>query len=177
MEKAKTIFSKKSFRSRQGRAQWPLMVACSLLSFFFALETHGQTPDLPDDFLGKDFHKERRAKLKEKLPPNSMAVFFANPIRNRSNDVDYVYHQDPDFYYLTGYREPNAVLLVFKEPQTAANGTRYDEIIFVQPRNPDREKWDGRRLGENQVRSLLGLEQAFNNSEFKKYDPDFSKFS
>lgn len=177
MEKAKTIFSKKSFRSRQGRAQWPLMVACSLLSFFFALETHGQTPDLPDDFLGKDFHKERRAKLKEKLPPNSVAVFFANPVRNRSNDVDYVYHQDPDFYYLTGYREPNAVLLVFKEPQTAANGTRYDEIIFVQPRNPSREKWDGRRLGDSQVRSILSLEQAFNNYEFRKYDLDFSRFS
>ncbi|HLT71271.1 MAG TPA: aminopeptidase P N-terminal domain-containing protein [Cyclobacteriaceae bacterium] len=176
MEKAKITFWKKS--SPRARVMYSyVFLPCLLLFSLSAFDNFAQTVDLPDDFLDKDFHRERREKLKEKLPANSVAVFFSNPVRNRANDVDYLYHQDPDFYYLTGYREPNAVLLVFKEPQTAANGTRYDEIIFVQPRNPDREKWDGRRLGENQVRSLLGLEQAFNNSEFKKYDPDFSKFS
>ncbi|MFN7330597.1 MAG: aminopeptidase P N-terminal domain-containing protein, partial [Bacteroidota bacterium] len=101
----------------------------------FGYSTFGQNSDLPADFLSKDFHKNRREKLREKLPPNSVAVFFANPVRNRANDVDYVYHQDPDFFYLTGYREPNAVLFIFKENQTAANGTQYNEIIFVQPRN------------------------------------------
>ena len=176
MEKAKITFWKKSFPKTSA------MFACRTLPFLLllslvAFEGFSQTADLPDDFLDKTFHRERREKLKEKLPPNSVAVFFANPVRNRSNDVDYLYHQDPDFYYLTGYREPNAVLLVFKEHQTAANGTRYDEIIFVQPRNAAREKWDGRRLGDSQVRSVLGLEQAFNNTEFKKYDLDFSKFS
>ncbi len=131
---------------------------------------------LPDDFLSKDFHRQRREKLREKLPPNSVAVFFANPVRNRANDVDYVYHQDPDFYYLTGYREPNAVLLVFKEKQTAANATGYDEIIFVQPRDEFSEMWNGRRLGHAGVRDRLGLEQAFDNGDFAKYNLDFQKF-
>ncbi len=111
-----------------------------------------QTADLPEDFLSKDWHKERRQKLREKLPSNSVAVFFANAIRNRANDVDYMYHQDPDFYYLTGYKEPDAVLFVFKENQTANNGTRYDEIIFVLPRNVQAEMWNGRRLGDAGVK-------------------------
>lgn len=133
--------------------------------------------DMPEDFLTKEFHKERRTKLREKLPANSLAVFFANPVRNRSNDVDYVYHQDPDFYYLTGYKEPNAVLFIFKDKQTANNGAQYDEIIFVQPRNPNAEMWTGRRLGDEGVKTRLGLEQAFTNKEFKKYNVDFSKFA
>jgi Xaa-Pro aminopeptidase len=152
-----------------------------LLIFLFTLLTltgfAQSNEDLPEDFLTKEFHKERRAKLREKLPPNSLAVFFANPVRNRANDVDYVYHQDPDFYYLTGYKEPNAVLFVFKDKQAANNGTPYDEIIFVQPRNANAEMWTGRRLGDEGVKTRLGLDQAFNNKEFKKYNVDFSKFA
>ncbi len=133
--------------------------------------------DLPADFLSKDFHLGRRQKLRESMPPNSVSVFFANPVRNRANDVDYVYHQDPNFYYLTGYKEPDAVLFIFKDKQTSANGTQYDEILFVQPRDAYREMWTGRRLGEQGTKSTLGFEQAFNNSEFKRYNVDFSKFS
>lgn len=143
----------------------------------FVIHGFGQkNADLPTDFLTKEFHKKRRSQLRENLPPNSVAVFFANPVRNRSNDVDYVYHQDPDFYYLTGYKEPNTILFIFKEKQTAANGHQYDEIIFVQPRDPLQELWSGRRLGEAGTKQRLGLEQAFNNIEFQKYDVDFSKF-
>jgi Xaa-Pro aminopeptidase len=137
---------------------------------------YAQNPDLPSDFLSKNFHKERRQKLREQLPINSVAVFFANPVRNRSNDVDYIYHQDPDFYYLTGYKEADAVLFVFKEKQIANNGTSYDEIVFVRPRNAKAEMWTGRRLGDAGVKDRLGLDQAFNNTEFKKYNVDFNKF-
>lgn len=152
------------------------------MSFFVAslfMTTHllAQVHDLPSDFLSKEWHKERRAKLREKLPANSVAVFFANAIRNRSNDVDYVYHQDPDFFYLSGYKEPDAVLVVFKEKQTAQDGTLYDEIMFVQPRDEQAEMWTGRRLGDKGTKEKLGLNQAFNNKEFKKYNVDFSKFS
>ncbi|HMV10118.1 MAG TPA: aminopeptidase P family protein [Cyclobacteriaceae bacterium] len=152
-----------------------------LLSIFILLLTvigsYAQNSDLPADFLNKGWYKERRQKLRESLPANSVAVFFANAVRNRANDVDYVYHQDPNFYYLTGYREPEAVLFVFKDKQTAANGTQYDEIIFVQERNAMREMWTGRRLGAEGTKTQLGLDQAFNGSDFKKYKVDFSKFA
>jgi Xaa-Pro aminopeptidase len=149
----------------------------TLLFVAFTLNVFSQSSeDLPSDFLGKDFHKQRRQALRDKLPPNSVAVLFANAVRNRSNDVDYVYHQDPNFYYLTGYREPDAVLLVFKDKQTANNGAKYDEIIFVQPRDVKAEMWNGRRLGFEGVKTTLGLNQAFNNTDFKKYNVDFQKF-
>jgi Xaa-Pro aminopeptidase len=142
-----------------------------------AVAGYSQNADLPTDFLSKDFHQDRRQKLRESMPANSVAVFFANATRNRANDVDYVYHQDPDFFYLTGYKEPDAVLFVFKDKQTAPNAEKYDEILFVQPRNAMREMWTGRRLGEDGTKSTLGFQQAFNNSEFKRYNVDFSKFS
>jgi len=147
-----------------------------VLLLLIRITAFSQTTDLPTDFLNKEFHKERRQKLRENLPANSVAVFFANAVRNRANDVNYMYHQDPDFYYLTGYREPSALLLVFKDKQTATDGSKYDEVIFVQARNPVREMWTGRRLGDQQTKELLGLSQAFNGTEFKKYNLNFASF-
>lgn len=131
--------------------------------------------DEPDDFLDSNFHKERRGLLREKMPPNSVAVFFANPVRNRANDVDFIYHQDPDFYYLTGYREPHALLLIFKDSQQADRKS-FDEVIFVQPRNEMAEMWTGRRLGDKGTKKQLAILEAFNNTEFKEYNINFSAF-
>ena len=75
----------------------------------------------PADYLTPDFHVAKREELRRLMPPNSVAVFFANAERNRANDGFYIYHQDPNFYYLTGHREPHAVLFIFKEPQTIGN--------------------------------------------------------
>lgn len=153
-----------------------MRIVTSLFFVLTAIASIAQDSDLPNDFLSKDFHKERRAKLRVNLPANSVAVFFANAVRNRANDVEYVYHQDPDFYYLTGYKEPDALLFVFKDSQRAANGSTYNEILFVQPRHAQREMWTGRRLGEQGTKDVLGFQQAFNNSEFSRYNVDFSKF-
>lgn len=146
-----------------------LLVVGSGFSFAQVLEA-------PDDILGADFHKQRREALREELPKNAVAVFFANPVRNRANDVDYLYHQDPNFFYLTGYKEPNAVLLIFKEPQEKKDGTFYNEIIFVQPRNKMAEMWTGRRLGDEGVKKVLGISEAFDNVKFDGYQLDFSSF-
>lgn len=151
-----------------------LFLSCLLLQLSAVAQSLG--PDLPSDFLSKDFHRQRRDLLRQKLPPNSVAVFFAAAVRNRSNDVDFEYHQDADFYYLTGYKEPHAVLLIFKDKQTAPGGGQYDEIIFVQPRNELSEMWDGRRLGEEGVKKQWGIDFSYTNKEFKRYKIDFSKF-
>jgi Xaa-Pro aminopeptidase len=147
-----------------------------LILFIGSGFSFAQEIQLPTDYLGAEFHKDRREKLRAAMPANSVAVFFANAERNRANDVDYVYHQDPDFYYLTGYREPSAVLLIFKERQVKSDGSKYSEIIFVQPRNEFYEMWTGRRLGDEGVKAELALEEVFNNSEFKDFRLDFSKF-
>lgn len=145
------------------------------LLFLAFFNLFAQNPQTPQDFLTKDFHNNRREALREKLPNNSVAVVFANAVRNRSNDVDYVYHQDPNFYYLTGYREPNALVLIFKDEQIL-NGVNYNELIFVQERNEMAEMWNGKRLGVEGVQDELGFRVAFNGKEFSSYDIDFSKF-
>ncbi len=132
--------------------------------------------DLPTDYLPTDFHKDRRDAVREKLPPNTAVVLFANAERNRANDVDYVYHQDPNFYYLTGYKEPNAVLVIFSEEQTDASGNTFDEIFYVQERNARAEQWTGKRLGVEGVKGQLGFEMVFNGSEFENFPLDFTSF-
>ena len=131
---------------------------------------------IPKDFLSKEFHKTRRDALRSKMPKNSVAVVFANPIRNRANDVDYVFHQDPNFYYLTGYREPNAVLVLFSENQTDEKGNSYNEILYVQKRDVRAEQWNGKRLGVEGTKSELGFSTAMNAEDFIKTNIDFKKF-
>ncbi len=148
-----------------------LMFLVFLLAFF--LPTLSQTPT---DYLPKEFHKERRDILRGKMPPNSVAVVFANPLRNRSNDVDFVFHQDPNFYYLTGYREPNAVLIMFSDYQADKNGNTYNEILYVQKRDKKAELWNGKRLGVDGAKKVLGFKTAINAEEFITNNINFQKF-
>ena len=98
------------------------------------------------DGLGPEFHKKKRQEFRSLMPANSVAFIFTSPIMKRSNDTDYMYHQDPNFYYLTGWREPHGVLVIFKDDQFDSDGS-YNEIMYVRERNEYREMWDGRRLG------------------------------
>ncbi|GAB3288928.1 hypothetical protein GCM10027511_00430 [Hymenobacter humi] len=123
-------------------------------------------PARPTDFLSPAFHKQRRELLRAQLPPHGVGVVFAAPVRNRANDVNYVYHQNPDFYYLTGYEEPDAVLLLFKEPRTVGGQLGVTEALFTQPRDPAREQWTGRRLGAAGAKGQLGLQFAADNKTF-----------
>ncbi len=145
-----------------------------LFSLFF-LTNYAQNNNFPQDFLTKEFHKDRREKLRSLLPKNSVAVFFANAVRNRSNTVEYKYHQNPNFYYLTGYKEPHALVLIFKEEQLI-NNQKVTEVIFVQENNAFAEMWNGKRLGIKGTKEQLGFKIVYNGSAFKNYAIDFSKF-
>lgn len=131
--------------------------------------------ELPADYLTPEFHADRRAAVRQMMPSNSVAVFFANPVRNRANDVDYHYHQDPNFYYLTGFKEPHAVLLIYKDLQNI-DGDQVNEILFVQERNPLREQWDGYRLGVKGAKDRLGFGTVFFNTEFADFKANFESF-
>ena len=130
---------------------------------------------VPEDFLSDTFHKERRAALRDKMQKNTVSVFFANPVRNRANDVEYVYHQDPNFYYLTGYKEPHAVLVVFSDMQEK-DGNSYNELLYVQERNARAEMWTGYRLGVEGAKEKLGFDMAYNGKEFLNSEIDFMSF-
>ncbi len=136
----------------------------------------GYSQNYDTDLLTKKFHRGRREALRALLPDRSCAAFFANPERQRSNDTKYVYHQDPNFYYLTGLDEPNSILIIFKEPQTFYDTIITDEILFVQERNPSQEVWTGHLLGKEGVRKLLGFKSVFINKEFPDFKLNFSQF-
>jgi Xaa-Pro aminopeptidase len=110
------------------------------------------------------------------MPENSVAVLFANPVRNRANDVDYIYHQDPNFYYLTGFKEPHAVLVIFSDEQTNAEGNTFDEILYVQGKNARMELYNGERLGVEGAKTKLGFEMAYFGADFENSGIDYASF-
>ncbi|MES2653624.1 MAG: aminopeptidase P N-terminal domain-containing protein [Bacteroidota bacterium] len=146
------------------------------LILFFVAQNAVAQDDEPKDYFTKEFHAERREALRKIMPEGSVMAFFAYPTRNFSNDVDYLYHQNPDLYYFTGYKEPDAVLLIFKDSQTDASGKSFKELFFVQKRNPQAESWTGKRLGTEGAKEKLGINMSFNGSDFKEYPIDLSKF-
>lgn len=132
--------------------------------------------DLPTDYLPKEFHAGRRAALRQLMPANSVTVVFAYPTRTFSNDVDYLYHQNPDMYYFSGYKEPQSMLLIFKDEQTDSAGHKYSEVLFVQKKNAQAEQWTGRRLGVEGAKEKLGIPMSFNGEDFKNFNVDFTRF-
>lgn len=155
---------------------------CAILFLLFSFIAINAQPapeeeNLPKDYLTAEFHAGRRAALRNRMPEKSVMVIFAYPTRNFSNDVDYLYHPNPDMYYFSGYREPHALLLIFKEEQSDESGNKFNELIFVQKRNAQAEQWTGKRLGTEGTKEKLGFNRAYNGSDFKKFAINFAGFS
>jgi len=163
----KTLFMKSSFVSRLGITV--IFMACS--SGIIAQK------DLPEDYLTASFHKGRREAARKLMPEGSVMLVFAAPTRNYANDVDYFYHQNPDLYYFSGYKEPNAVLLIYKEMQKGEDGGSFNEILFVQKRDALAEQWTGRRLGAEGARKKLGFEKTMVTDSFSSFLLSPSAFS
>src|SRR5829696_8771633 len=123
--------------------------------------------DVPTDYLPPSFHKGRRDAARALMPENSVMVVFAASEKTFANDVTYLYHQNPDLYYFTGYKEPHSVLLLFKESQKAADGSTYNELFFVQKKDARSEQWTGRRLGTQGVKDKLGIQTVYTGEEIK----------
>lgn len=97
----------------------------------------------------------RREELMNMMGPGSLAVLPAAPERIRNRDTQYPYRQDSDFYYLTGFPEPEAVLVLMPgRPQG-------QYILFCRERDPTREVWDGARAGQEGAVRDYGADDAF----------------
>ena len=102
----------------------------------------------------KEFAR-RRKNLMNMVGSGGIAILPSAPVRTRSRDVEYRYRQDSDFYYLTGFEEPNAVAVLVPGRD---NG---EYLMFCRERNKERELWDGARLGPAGVVEHLGADDAF----------------
>lgn len=97
----------------------------------------------------------RRRQLMRMAGPDAILILPAAAEKVRSNDSHYPYRQDSDFWYLTGFDEPEAVLVLV--PGRAAGET----LLFCRERNPERETWDGARLGPEGAVETLGMDDAY----------------
>ncbi|HET7000947.1 MAG TPA: aminopeptidase P N-terminal domain-containing protein, partial [Puia sp.] len=149
--------------------------ACCIISAGHTQVRHSDE-NLPKDNLSASFHAGRREALRKLMPPNSIVAIFAYPTRTFSNDVDYVYHPNPDMYYFSGYKEPESLLLIFKEMQTDSAGS-FNELFFVRRRDSLREQFTGRRLGIEGVKTLLGFRRVYNSDDFGDFSIDLKKFN
>lgn len=137
-----------------------------------AKHTHALFYD--NDRLSASFHANRREALRAELPEHAMAVFFSNSLQTRSGDVDYTFHQDPNFYYLSGFTEPNSLLIIFKDTQQY-DTISYNELLFIQAPNVSKEIWTGRTLTIEEARKVSGIKDVKLHNELEKYDMPFSK--
>ena len=131
--------------------------------------------NIPTDYLSSDFHASRREALRASMPENSVAVFFSNAIRNRANDVDFVYHQDPNFYYLSGLNEPHSVLVIFSEDQID-DGKTFNEALYVYERGKRYKIYNGKGTGIQGAKEQLGFTNVYGAKAFIDDPIDFSKF-
>ena len=115
--------------------------------------------------LDQAFNK-RRQRLFAKLPANSIALLFSGSELRKSADQDYLFQPDTDFYYLTGFTEPDAVAVLIPH----ANGHEF--ILFNRPRDIEREIWNGRRAGQEGACKNYHANQAFSSDELDKILPE-----
>lgn len=117
-----------------------------------------------------EIYKARRATVLDKMARNSVLILKAAPVARRNGDVDYVYRQDSDFYYLTGFSEPEAVLVLSKRGIFLRdNFKRVNELLLLRERNPQRETWEGYMLGVDRAETALGVQAARSIDDLKMY--------
>lgn len=112
------------------------------------------------------FKKRRQAVLK-KLNQNAM-VIASHPEQIRNHDVHFPYRQDSNLYYLTGFEEPESVLIL--KP-----GSFPESILFVRKKNLERETWDGFRYGPELAQELFQVDKCFPIEEFSDQFPKLMK--
>ena len=101
------------------------------------------------------------AEFMRRMEPGSVAIIPAAREVTRSNDTEYRFRQNSDFYYLTGFREPDAIAVV--APSREARFT-----LFVRPRDREKETWTGRRAGVEGAKERYGADEAFPVEEFRE---------
>ena len=111
-------------------------------------------------------YKARRRQLALNLPSNSIAIIPSARELIRNGDVHYRFRQDSDFYYLSGFNEPEALLLI-------SAGAQSKSILFNRARNLSAEQWSGKRLGQDDALAALGIDSAYPIEQIDKLLPQF----
>ncbi len=103
-------------------------------------------------------HKARRDDFRKRMAKGGVALFLGSNLLVRNDDVHYPFRQNSDFYYLTGFNEEDAILVL----------TQDFDRIYVHEKNSEKEIWDGPRLGVKESSVILGIAEAKDRRDFHK---------
>lgn len=117
-------------------------------------------------YLSADAAQQHRVRLINELRAGDLMVVPAAVMTQRNNDVQHRFRQDSDFYYLTAFGEPGALAVISKDDQ----GAQF--TLFVLPKDPEREVWDGFRCGVEGACERFGADQAFSVQEIDAKMPE-----
>jgi len=112
--------------------------------------------------MNSSLYAARRARVSAQLGAGGIAIIPTAPERQRNRDSDFLFRFDSYFHYLSGFAEPNAWLVIAADGRTT---------LFCQPKDLEREIWDGIRLGPDAAPQALGVDAAFSVSELDQRLP------
>jgi len=115
--------------------------------------------------MSKNVYQRRRNELINQISDNDIVIVPTARVKSRNGDVDFQFRPDSDFYYLTGFAEPEAVAVIIPGRE------RGEFIIFCREKDPLREMWDGRRAGLEGVVEHFGADDAFPISDMNDILP------
>jgi Xaa-Pro aminopeptidase len=152
-----------------------------LISFFLFHSSGILLSQIPESMnnnrLSTGFYKGRRDALRQIMPSNSVFVLFASSERTFSTDVDYIYHQNRDMFYFSGYSEPNSMMYIFKDEQKVDGiETPFNEVIFTPVSEEGSVTYTGKMMGTDEAMKQLGIKLAVESSKYEKFPVDLSKF-
>ena len=119
--------------------------------------------------MNNKIYQERRNALAKQIYTKSgggVAVISTAPELARNRDSEFPYRHDSDFFYLTGFEEPGATLVM--EIKSSGESYELQSHLFCRPKDPEREIWDGIRLGPEAASAALGVEFAHSNQELDR---------
>ena len=111
-------------------------------------------------------YRQRRQQVMAKIGSGT-AIFRSAPMAVMHNDVEYGFRQDSSFFYLTGFNEPNAVAVL------APHHEEHQFILFVQPKDIERETWTGLRAGVEVAKEKYGADEAYPIGELDEKLPQY----
>ncbi|RKU07981.1 Xaa-Pro aminopeptidase [Candidatus Poribacteria bacterium] len=105
-------------------------------------------------------HKQNRKAFIEKMGSGGVAIFASAPPAKWNHDTEHIYRPDPNFYYLTGFEEPESVCVI------APEHPKYQYILFVRPKDKQAEIWNGKRVGVKDARKRYGADKVYPIEKF-----------
>ena len=107
-------------------------------------------------------HKQNRKAFIKEMERGGVAIFASAPTVRWNHDTEYLYRPDPNFYYLTGFEEPESICVI------APEHSKHQYILFVRPKDKQAEIWNGKRVGVKDARRYYGADKVYPIEKFSE---------